>query len=89
MRSTTQTHSLQFGHHQRLQQRLGQLSVLTHGERDVFKHIEVCQQRAVLEQHTNALAQCEHTLVIQCGHILTEHFNGARCRLHLTRNKAQ
>ena len=53
-------------------QRLGQVGVLAHREGDVLEHVEVGEQRAVLEQHAHALAQRVDLAAVQAREVLAE-----------------
>ena len=57
VRGAAQSDRLQFHQHQLAQHRLGQLGVLAQRECHVLEHRQIGQQRAVLEQQPDALAQ--------------------------------
>ena len=56
-RGAAQADGLQLDEHDAAQQPLRQPRVLAQRERDVLEHVEVGEQRAVLEQHADAPAQ--------------------------------
>ena len=57
VRGAAQPHRMQLHQHERADERLRQIRVLAHRKRDVLEHVEIGEQRAVLEQHAHALAQ--------------------------------
>ena len=62
-----QTHGLEFHQHHVSQHRLGQPGVLADGEGNILEHGQIGEQRAVLEQHTHALAQLVQLLMFRSG----------------------
>ena len=56
-RRAAQADGLQLRQHDVADQRFGQIGVLAQRERDVLEHVDVREQRAVLEQHAHAPAQ--------------------------------
>ena len=63
--------------------------VLAQGEGDVFEHIEVGKQRALLKQHAHALAQGLQTTRVEQGEINAERLDLAAARANLPRRGAQ
>ncbi len=57
LRGAAQTDRLQLGEHQLADQPLRQIRVLAQREGDVLEHVQIGEQRAVLEQHAHAPAQ--------------------------------
>ena len=55
-----QAYRLQLRQHERAQQRLGQIRMLAHRKGNILEHIEIGQERAILEQHSHALAHSEY-----------------------------
>ncbi len=73
LRRAAQAHGLQLHQHQLAQHALGQARVLAHRKRDILEHRQVGEQRAVLEQHADALAQCVQLGAPQRGDLPAEH----------------
>jgi hypothetical protein len=59
-RGPAQAHGLQLRHHDVAQEALRQACVLAQRKCDVFVHVEIGQQRAILEQHPHAPAHPEN-----------------------------
>ena len=68
-----QSDRLQLHEDQPPQQRLGQAGVFSDWKRDVFEHVEVGQQRAVLEQHAHAAAQGKQLAAPEPRQVVPEH----------------
>ena len=69
----TQTDSVQFRQHDGADQALGQPGVFAQRKRDVLEHVQVREQRPVLEQHAHAPAQGKNLLAVQLGHVEAVH----------------
>jgi hypothetical protein len=55
----------------------------------VFKHVDIRQQGATLEQHAHAHPQPVERLPVECRHLLSEHPHRARQRTQLAADDLQ
>ena len=88
-RGAAQADCLQLGEHQPADQRLGQVGVLAHRERDVLEDVQVGEQRAVLEQHAHAPAQRVDSGTAESREILAEDQHPAAVGEGLRRDELQ
>ena len=68
---------------------LGQVAALTQREGHVFAHAQGIEERAVLKDHGDSLADAAHTLFVQIGNLLAFDANGALIRLEEAHQHAQ
>ncbi len=84
-----QPDGMQLREHDGADQALGQPGVLAQRERDVLEHVEVGEQRPVLEQHAHAPAQGIDLLAVQLGHVEAVHEHLAAVGAHLPGDQLQ
>ena len=63
-------------HDQVAQDRLGQLRVLAHRERDVLEDGEVAEEAALLEHHAHLAPQLVEAVAVELGHFVPAHAHG-------------
>jgi hypothetical protein len=85
----TQAHGLELHQHQATQHGLGKTRMFAHRERHVLEHVQIGEQRAVLEQHAHALAQREQLTGGKRAHVLPQHLHRAGRRPYLAREQSQ